>query len=74
MAAQHLAAIVESSQDAILGRDLDGVITSWNAGAERLLGYIVDEMIGKPLMTIIPADHWEEELSGVQPGFPVGVF
>lgn len=59
-ARMHLAAIVESSDDAILGNDLDGRITSWNRGADRLYGYSADEMIGQPLDKLVPADHPEE--------------
>ena len=50
-AERWLAAIVESSDDAILGESLDGVITSWNAGATRIFGYSAEEAIGKPI-------HW----------------
>ncbi len=60
-AAQRLAAIVESSEDAILTKDLNGVITSWNAGAERLLGYRADDVLGKSMMMLIPTDRLEEE-------------
>jgi PAS domain S-box-containing protein len=60
-AAQHYAAIIESSDDAILSKDLDGVILSWNRGAERLFGYSADEAIGHPVTLIIPADRLEEE-------------
>ena len=60
-AAQRLAAIVESSEDAILGKDLNGLVTSWNAGAERLLGYSADEVVGKSVMMLIPTDRLEEE-------------
>ena len=51
-----LAAIVESSQDAIYSRDLDGTVTSWNAGAEKMYGYTAEEAIGAALPTLVPAD------------------
>lgn len=60
-ARQHLSAIVESSFDAIVSKNLDGVITSWNAGAERLFGYTADEAIGNPVAMLIPEDHQDEE-------------
>jgi PAS domain S-box-containing protein len=60
--AQHtLAAIVESADDAIVTKDLDGIIRTWNAGAERLLGYTADEIVGEPITRLIPADRWDEE-------------
>jgi len=58
---ERLAAIVESSDDAIIGKDLDGVATNWNAGAERLFGYSAREMVGQPLMRLIPPDREHEE-------------
>src|SRR5207253_990967 len=56
----RLAAIVESSDDAIIGKRLDGIITSWNQGAERLFGYKAEEMVGKPLFLLVPPDHPDE--------------
>ena len=57
----HLAAIVESSDDAIVGKGLDGIVTSWNRGAERIFGYTAEEMIGQPILRLFPPDRLTEE-------------
>jgi PAS domain S-box-containing protein len=59
--AAQLAAIVESSQDAIIGKDLHGVITCWNKGAEEMFGYAASEAIGQPITMLIPRDRLQEE-------------
>ncbi|MCB9967559.1 MAG: MEKHLA domain-containing protein [Geminicoccaceae bacterium] len=61
IAALHLAAIVASSDDAIVSKTLDGIVTSWNAGAVRIFGYTQEEMIGRSIKRIIPPDLQEEE-------------
>jgi PAS domain S-box-containing protein len=58
-----LASIVESCDDAIVGKNRDGVITSWNKGAERLFGYLAEEVIGKSVTILIPLDRENEELA-----------
>ena len=60
-AAEHYAAIIESSDDAILSKDLNGVIMTWNRGAELLFGYTAKEAVGRPVTILIPMDRQDEE-------------
>jgi PAS domain S-box-containing protein len=60
-AQQQLAAIVASSNDAIVSKDLNGIIITWNSGAERLFGYSAEEVVGKPITIVFPADRINEE-------------
>ena len=61
LAPYWLSALIESADDAIISKTLEGIITSWNAGAERIFGYTADEVIGKPITILIPKDHEDEE-------------
>ena len=73
-ALRRLAAIVESADDAIIGKDLNGVITSWNDSARRIFGYTASEVIGKPVTILIPEERHDEEpriLESVRKGEPV---
>jgi PAS domain S-box-containing protein len=60
-AAAHLAGIVTSAEDAIASKTLDGIVTSWNASAERMFGYTAQEMIGQPITRLFPPDRLKEE-------------
>jgi two-component system CheB/CheR fusion protein len=76
-AALRLAAIVESSDDAIVGMDLDGIITSWNTAAERIFGFLAEEIIGKSITILIPHDYRKEEeaiIERIRRGQRVGHF
>jgi PAS domain S-box-containing protein len=63
LALGQLASVVETSEDAIITKDLNGIITSWNKGAERIFGYEANEMIGKPISLLIPPGRPDEEPS-----------
>ena len=61
LAQQHLAAIVQDADDAIISKNLESIVTSWNPAAERIFGYTAEEMIGQSILRIIPADLASEE-------------
>jgi diguanylate cyclase (GGDEF)-like protein/PAS domain S-box-containing protein len=61
IALEHFRAIVQSSDDAIISKTLDGVITSWNEGATRIFGYAEDEILGRPMLALFPPDKIDEE-------------
>jgi len=61
LASLRLATIVEFSDDAVIGKDLNGIVTSWNRGAEKIFGYTASEMVGTSIMRLIPADRQDEE-------------
>ena len=67
----RLASIVENCEDAIIGKTLEGTITSWNFGAQRMYGYRAEEMIGQPIYRIVPTDR-REELGGILNGISRG--
>ena len=59
---QHLAEVVRGTQDAVLSKDLDGLVTSWNPAAARLYGYTAEEAIGRHVSFLVPADHKDEQM------------
>jgi PAS domain S-box-containing protein len=68
---QWLSAIIESSDDAIISKNLNGIIMSWNKGAERIFGYQEEEVIGKPVTVLMPPERYNEEpaiLAGIRQG------
>lgn len=70
-------AIVQSTDDAILTKTLDGVVTSWNPGAERIFGYTAQEMVGAPVLTLFPSDRLDEEnriMAQIKAGEKVSTF
>jgi protein-histidine pros-kinase len=77
LASKRLVAIIESSNDAIIGKDLHSIITSWNKGAEKIFGYTANEMVGKSIVQLIPNDRLDEEnqiLGKIKRGESVGLF
>src|SRR5207244_12135088 len=57
---RFVAAVVDSTDDAVIGKTLDGTIVSWNPGAERLYGYAADEVVGQHVAVLVPPDRREE--------------
>src|SRR3982751_1134870 len=77
LAPYWLPAIIESAEDAIISKSLFGIITSWNQAAERIFGYKAHEIIGKPVLTIIPPELQKEEqviLSRIRNGIRIEHF
>src|SRR5829696_7197876 len=73
----RLAAIIDSSEDAIISKNLDGIVQTWNKAAERMFGYAADDIVGRSITTIIPADRRGEEdsvLSRIRAGTSIEHF
>jgi len=66
VASRAISAIVESSDDAIIGKDLHGIVTSWNPGAEKIFGYATTEMIGASILRVIPPERRAEEVGIIE--------
>ena len=71
LAMAHLAAIVETCDDAIISQTLGGTILSWNSGAERLFGYTAEEMVGESIENLVPRDH-QKEISDIRDVIELG--
>ena len=74
---EHLASVVDSSEDAIISKDLHGIVTAWNHGAEKIFGYLSAEMLGHPMLSLLPPDRIAEEtdiLEHIQRGESVNHF
>ena len=77
IAGSRLSFIIESSEDAIIGKSLDGIVTDWNQGAERIFGYTAEEMIGQPIISLYPEDQLDQHayvLARVRNGQSVPAF
>src|SRR5450755_2804412 len=73
----RFAAVVESSDDAIIGKTLDGIVTTWNSGAEKIFGYAAAEIMGQPMLMLVPPERAREEadiLQGIKRGESVQHF
>src|SRR5438105_3886104 len=76
-ASLRLAALLDATDDAIVSKDLNGIIMSWNIGAERLFGYTAEEIVGESIRRLIPADRQNEEdavLAAIRAGNKVDHF
>lgn len=77
LTSKYYQSIIESSEDAIIGKNLDGIITSWNPAAEKMFGYSEDEVIGQPALMLMERDNYREEqdiLSQISEGISIEYF